>query len=120
MALVPANSTLASWIGSGAGTTASTTTAGEGFWIPKALLVAGVGNDAVITDDVRDFLYTVLSRAAASYTQQIASTDTRPTNVVVTRTTDTISAQKKVVFTVVINASTVTQTPDFITLPTYA
>lgn len=120
MALVPVDSTLASWIGSGAGTTASTTTANEGYWIPKALVQAAVGADTAITNDIRDFLYSVLSRAAASYTQPIASGDTRPTKVAVTRTTDTISAQKKVVFTVVIDAATVVQTPDSITLPTYA
>jgi len=119
MALVPANATLASWIGSGAGITASTTAAGEGYWIPKALVQTYIGNNTVITDDIRDFLFSVLSAVAATNSQEIATTDTRPTTVNVTKAINNLN--NKVYFSVSINNVTVAQPQAYInTLPSYA
>lgn len=119
MAVVPSNASLASWIGSGAGITASTTSAGQGYWIPKALVQAYVGNDAAVTDDIRDFLFSVLSAIAATNSQEIATTDSRPTTVSVTKVVSSLN--NRVSFSVVLNNTTVTQPQSYVnSLPTYA
>lgn len=119
MALVPADGSMATWLGSGSGTTATSTTAGAGFWIPKAAVQAYVGSDAFVTDDIRDFLFSVLSKCADSYGTPKATTDTRPTKIVVTKTLDTVSNPKKAIFTVILEASTITVPPNTITLPSF-
>ena len=117
MATVPSTATLATWLGTGAGTTG---VAASGYWIPAALVGAPVGNDSpTITNDIRDFLFSVLTLCEAQCTQQIATTDTRPTKISVTKSLDNLSNPKKVRFVVTLEAATITQPIDTITLPTY-
>lgn len=122
MALVPANATLASWIGTGAGTTASSTTAGAGYWIPKALVdeyVGAGGTDTNVSDDIRDFLFSVLSKIADTNSQEISTSDTRPTTVSVSRVISTLN--NRVTFSVTLNNVSPTSAPTYIaSLPSYA
>lgn len=119
MALVPANANLTTWLGTGAAITSPATASQPGYFIPRANVQALVGGDAVITDDIRDFLYSVLTLCADAYSQPKATADTRPTKVVVTKNIDSLSSPKKVIFTVSLDAATVVTTPDQITLPTF-
>lgn len=116
MATVPSAADLVTWLGTGAATTG---VAAGGYYIPTANVAAFIGNDGVITNDIRDFLYSVLSLCEAKCTQQIASTDTRPTKISVAKTTDTLSNPKKVRFVVTLEAATVANPAETITLPTY-
>jgi hypothetical protein len=116
MATVPAAADLVSWLGTGAATTG---VAAGGYYIPTANVAPFIGNDAVITNDIRDFLYSVLSLCEAKCTQQIASTDTRPTKISVAKSTDNLSNPKKVRFVVTLEAATVSNPAETITLPTY-
>lgn len=117
MATVPATADLVTWLGTGAATTG---VAASGYYIPAANVGAFINNDSpTITNDIRDFLYSVLSLCEAKCTQQIASTDTRPTKISVAKTTDTLSNPKKVRFVVTLEAATVSNPAETITLPTY-
>lgn len=117
MATVPSSANLSTWLGSGAGTTGQNA---SGYWIPAALVGAPVGNDSpVITDDIRDFLFSVLTLCEQQYTQQISLNDTRPTKISVAKSLDTLSNPKKVRFVVTLEAATITQPIDTVTLPTY-
>jgi hypothetical protein len=115
MATVPSSASLATWLGAGASTSGS----GSGYFIPVALVGTPVGNDGAITDDIRDFLFSVLTLCENTYSQQIAVTDTRPTKISITKNLDNISNPKKVSFFVTLEASTITQPVDSITLPSY-
>lgn len=116
MALVPATSDLGTWLGVGANTTG---VAASGYFIPAANVAPYVGSDSVITNDIRDFLYSVLSLCEEKCTQQILAVDTRPTKISVAKTTDTLSNPKRVRFVVTLEAATVNNPAETITLPTY-
>jgi hypothetical protein len=116
MATVPSSATLATWLGAGA-----STQSGTGYFIPAALVGTPVGNDSpTITDDIRDLLFSVLTLCEKTYSQQIATTDTRPTKISITKNLDNLSNPKKVSFFVTLEASTITQPVDSITLPSYS
>ncbi len=119
MAVVPSNANLTTWLGTGAATT-TPASATPGYYIPRANVQAYIGNDALITDDIRDFLFSVLSKCAETYNTPKVAADTRPTKVTVTRALDTLSNPKKAIFTVIIETATVTETPVTATLPTYS
>jgi len=107
MALHPLNTTIATWLGSGAGIAASSTTSGEGFWVPKANVAAYVGangTDTVITNDIRDMLFSVLSRAHQTYTT-VPTGDTRATDIIISRNLDT--ANSTVTFAVTLKDATI-------------
>lgn len=118
MALVPANATLTTWLGTGASTTGS---AAAGYFIPAANVATYIpaAGDSVITNDIRDFLFSVLSKCADAYSEPKLSTDTRPQSIVVTKSIDTLSSPNRAYFTVAIEASAVTTTPTRISLPTF-
>jgi hypothetical protein len=116
MATVPSSPTLATWLGAGAGTTG---VAASGYWIPAANVATPVGNDGVITNDIRDFLFSVLTLCEQQCTQQIATADTRPTKILVSKSLDNLSNPKKVRFVVTLEAATINQPVETITLPTY-
>jgi basic membrane lipoprotein Med (substrate-binding protein (PBP1-ABC) superfamily) len=117
MATVPAAADLVSWLGTGA---AITGVAASGYYIPAANVGAFIGNDSpTITNDIRDFLYSVLSLCEAKCTQQIAAADTRPTKISVAKSTDNLSNPKKIRFVVTLDAATITNPAETITLPTY-
>jgi hypothetical protein len=83
MATVPGVA-LTNWI-AGAGIAATNTTLGSHYVIPKASVQAYVGNDTVITDDIRDFLFSILSRCADSYSAAVGAGDTKTVDVIVSR-----------------------------------
>jgi hypothetical protein len=116
MATVPSSATLSTWLGSGANTTG---VAASGYYIPAANVASFVGNDGLITNDIRDFLYSVLSLCEQKCTQQISSDDARPTKISVAKTTDVLNNPKKVRFVVTLEAATVSNPAETITLPTY-
>jgi len=105
MALSPANTTIATWLGTGAGITASTLTTGAGFWVPTANVATYKGNDAIIENDIRDFLFSVLSKASDSYNATLTGADTRATSVKVNRIIDTSG---NITFLVTLTGNTVT------------
>lgn len=104
MAVSPASATLATWLGTGAGIAATTTTAGSHFVVPKAGVQAYVGNDAVLTDDIRDFLHSCLAKTYDTYASPKASTDTAPTTFNITRSfVKQADGKFQIVYTVSIN-----------------
>lgn len=105
MALVPANTTIPTWLGTGAGIQASSTVSGDGFWVPKANVATYKGNDAVIENDIRDFLFSILSKANDVYNATLTGTDTRATSVKVNRVID---SSGNVTFLVTLTGNTVT------------
>lgn len=94
MALHPLNTTISTWLGAGSGIQASSTVSGEGFWVPKANVsayVGATGTDAVITNDIRDMLFSILSRAHQTYTT-VPAGDTRATDIIISRNLDTTNS----------------------------
>ena len=90
MALYPANVQLATWLGTGANNV-SPATAANGFYIPAANVSTYVGSggaDASVTNDIRDFLFSVLSKAYDTYTT-VPAGDTAATDVIIGRVLDT-------------------------------
>ena len=89
MAVQPASVALSTWLGTGAGITGSAT---AGFFIPKANVQAYVGAttglDANISDDIRDFLFSVLSAAAAVYNADLTAGNTRPATFNISKSTN--------------------------------
>lgn len=84
MAVVPA-AALTNWL-PGAGTgIVNITAAGTYYNIPKAAVMTFTGGTADITDDIRDFLFSVLSRCAESYLATPGTNNSRVTNVIVSR-----------------------------------
>lgn len=109
MAVVPA-APLTNWL-PGAGIAAVTTTAGSHYTIPKAAVQSYVGGGTDITDDIRDFLFSVLSKCADSYAATPVSPDTRITNVIVSRTTTggTVAGAGTATFSITLRGLTLTQ-----------
>jgi hypothetical protein len=121
MAIKPADALLTTWIGTGAATT-SPASATSGYFIPTALVSKYVGSggaDASISTDIRDFLFSILSKCEESYNVELPSGDTRTTSIVVTKSVSTLT--NSVTFSVRLTGVTVTQPSDYITtLPTWA
>jgi hypothetical protein len=110
MPLHPLNTTISTWLGAGAGIQASSTTSGEGFWVPKANVAAYVGangNDSVITNDIRDLLFSILSRAHQTYTT-VPAGDTRATDIIISRNLDT--ANSTVTFAITLKDASIVNT----------
>lgn len=118
MAVQPSDATLATWLGTGAGIGVVTTTAGSHYVIPKAGVQAYIGNDAVITDDIRDFLFSVLSKLADTYSGELTTGNTRPTKVVITKALSTVN--NTAAFSVRIDTSSIVLPADYATVPVYA
>lgn len=118
MATQPNSAALATWLDTGAAiTTPSSATAG--YYIPAGNVGAYINNDSIITNDVRDFLYSVLSKINDVYYQELTTGNTRPTTFSIGKLVS--NNNNKVVFTVTLNNVTVTQPKQYIaTLPTYA
>jgi hypothetical protein len=107
MALHPSNTTISTWLGSGAGIQASSTTSGEGFWVPKSNVagyVGASGADTVITNDIRDMLFSILSKAHQTYTT-VPIGDTRATDIIVSRNLDI--ANSTVTFAITLKDATI-------------
>jgi hypothetical protein len=104
--------TLSQWLGTGAVIAATNTTLGSHYVIPKAAIQAYVGNDAVITDDIRDFLFSVLSRLSDVYNEPLQTGNTRVADVVVSRSVNPSSGTAS--FTVTLRDNT--YTPPYLTL----
>lgn len=116
----PSTATLATWLGTGAATTTPATTT-AGYYIPAANVSGYVGasGNTTITDDVRDFLYSTLSKITDTYNQELTTGNTRPTSFNISRLISNNS--NKVTFTITLNSVSVNQPIQFIqTLPTYA
>jgi len=119
MAVKPVDATLTTWLGTGAATTG---VAAGGYYIPTANIAKYIGSggaDAVISNDVRDFLFSVLSKCEETYSAELPTGDTRATGIVITKAVSTINST--VTFSVRLTGVTVTQPSDYIaSLPTYA
>ena len=104
MAVTPAKE-LANWLGTGAATT-TPASATAGYYIPAANVggYLGAAGDTTITDDIRDFLHSVLSKSYETYSQPRSGTDNAPAGFTVTRGfVKQADGKYQIVYTVAIN-----------------
>lgn len=119
MATQPSSATLPTWLGTDSAITTPTTST-AGYYIPAGNVgpYIGTSGNTTITDDIRDFLFSTLSKINDVYYQELTTGNTRPTTFNISKLIS--NNNNKVVFTVTLNNVTVTQPAQFIsTLPTY-
>lgn len=120
MATQPSSETMSTWLGANASVT-TPSSASPGYYIPAANVgpYVGTSGNTAISNDIRDFLYSVLSKINDVYYQELTTGNTRPTTFNISKLVS--NNNNKVVFTVTLNNITVVQPEDYIsTLPTYS